>query len=113
MDKIVPAVYGHAAVENPLKAFWGTQCILLESLAHEARMNAYCYCTTLEHLKEANWMKCPILLRVKVTFLHDSSHSTTPHVTVQLVEQLQSCLGPSLLWTNEKKFQMRFNMIMV
>jgi hypothetical protein len=29
------------------------------------------------------------------------------------VEQLQSCLGPSLLWTNEKKFQMRFNMIMV
>jgi hypothetical protein len=87
MGKIFLAVYGHAAVESPLKAFWDPQGILLlELLAHGARMNAYCYCTTLEHLKEAIWTKCPVLLRVKVTFLHDGSHSTTPHVTVQLME---------------------------
>jgi hypothetical protein len=96
MGKIFPAVHGHAAVESLLKAFWDAQGTLLtEFLTNGASMNAHCYCTTLDHLKEAIWMKSSALLTDKVTFLQNSSHSTTPQVTVQLIEHLQSCLEPS------------------
>jgi hypothetical protein len=58
MSKIFPAVYGHAAVESLPKALWDAQGILLlDFLAHGARWNAYCYCTTLQHVKEEIWMK--------------------------------------------------------
>jgi hypothetical protein len=36
---------------------------ILDFLDHEATVNADCYCTTLQLLKEAIRMKCPGLLR--------------------------------------------------
>jgi hypothetical protein len=117
MGKIFPVVHGHAAVKSLLKAFWDAQgTLLVEFLANGARMNAYCYRTTFDHLKEAIWMKSPALLTDKVALLHDSSHSTTSHFTVQLMELLQFCLEPSNFHffepTKKISSESNFNMMM-
>jgi hypothetical protein len=65
------------------------QDILFKFLDHRATVNAGCYCTTLQHVKEAIWRKQPGLLTEKMILLHDKALPYTACVTVQLGEQTQ------------------------
>jgi hypothetical protein len=74
-------------------AFWDAHSILLKFLDQRAPVNANCYFTTLRHLKEVHWMKCPGLLTEKVNLLYNNAHHYIVCITTQLLKKFQGeCL---------------------
>jgi hypothetical protein len=51
------------------------------------RVNADCYCTTLQHMKENICRTCPSFFRERVTVLHNKAHPHTDHIMMQPLQE--------------------------
>jgi hypothetical protein len=68
--------------------------MLQKFLDHAVMVNAGCYCTTLQHLKEAIHRKCSGWFTEKITLLHGNTHQHKADATKQFLEKLQQeCLS--------------------